>query len=126
MKKTMLLLLALGAVLLGGCTVSSGIFAGMSQNATGTTLSASYASFDGSLSKRVALGQDDAVTFGLSGGEGLSASVRRNGLNVSGITDGAVFVAPEDGEYEFSLEGDAQNGSFFLSWEISPPSSRRS
>lgn len=124
MKKTILILLALGVALLCGCTVSHGIFSGMSQNATDTTLSASYLSFDGSLAKRVALEQGDVLTFSLSGGEDLPASVRLDGLSVCEITDGAAFTAPEKGTYELTLAGKAQNGSFLLSWKISPLSSR--
>lgn len=100
-----------------GCTISSGVFTGMSQSSTDTSLSASYVSFDGSLARRVSLKAGDEVTFGIEGGDGLEAAVMKGGESVCEITDGAVFTAAEDGAYDFTLRGKAENGSFALTWQ---------
>lgn len=105
------------AVLACGCTISSGVFTGMSQSSTDISLTASYVSFDGSLARRVSLKAGDEVTFGLEGGDGLEAAVMKGGESVCAIADGAVFTADEDGTYDFTLRGKAENGSFALTWQ---------
>ncbi len=121
MKRKIAMLLAamaVTAVLAGGCTVSHGVFTGMSEQSSDTSLSASYASFDGSLSRRVQIGEGDTVTFRYEGGEGLRAAVKQGEDTLCEIADGTVFTAPEDGRYLFGIEGEAKNGAFTLSWEI--------
>ena len=90
----------------------------MGHSSTDTSLSAGYTGFDGSLAKRVSLKAGDVVTFGLEGGEGLSAAVIRDGEALCDITDGSKFTAPEDGRYDFAMRGKAENGSFSLSWRV--------
>jgi len=107
--------LALG--LLCGCTVSNGVFTGMSQQSSETSLSASYISFDGSMARRVPLKAGAVVNFCLEGGEGLQAVIKRNGEVVCEIADGTTFTADADGNYLFMMEGEAKNGAFTLSWK---------
>lgn len=111
-------LVLLTIVIAAGCTISSGVFVGMSQSSTDTSLSASFVSFDGSLARRVSLKAGDTVTFSLEGGEGLSAVVTKGGEEIFAITDGAAFTAPEGGSCDFALKGKAKDGSFSLSWTI--------
>jgi hypothetical protein len=120
MKFTLLLLMfaVLATALLGGCTVSNGVFMGMSQQSGDTSISASYVSFDGSLARSVPLEAGDAVSFSYEGGEGLRAFVKQNGQELGGITDGGTFSASADGQYAFVVEGEAENGAFSLSWQI--------
>lgn len=108
----------LAATLLGGCSVTSGVFTGMSQSSTETSLSASYLSFDGSFARIVPLHTGEEVTFSLSGGEGLDAAVEKDGKDIFSISDGNTFTVPEDGTYTFVMAGEDNNGSFSLSWEI--------
>ena len=122
MKKNFTLLLLVAAMLtvsiLGGCTVSSGVFTGMSQQSSDTSLSASYVSFDGSLARSVSLKAGDKVSFSYEGGNDLTASVEQNGNVLFAITDGSTYTAQADGQYAFALEGKAENGAFTLSWKI--------
>ena len=101
-----------------GCTISSGVFIGMVQQSSDTTLGARYQSFDGSMGRRVSLNAGDEVSFAYAGDDGLRAVVKRNGEELCEITHGASFTAPEDGRYTFSVEGEAKDGSFALAWEI--------
>lgn len=117
-KGTAITLVLLAAALAAGCTISSGVFVGMAQTSTDTSLSASYMSFDGSLTRRVELKAEDEVTFSLEGGEGLEALVIKDGQRLGGITDGGTFIAPGNGGYDFTLRGKAENGSFSLSWAV--------
>ena len=82
------MLILLFTVLTCGCTISNGIFTGMSQSSTDTSLSASYQSFDGSLARRLTLNKGDNVLFYMEGGEGLAAAVRQNGEPIFNITNG--------------------------------------
>jgi hypothetical protein len=100
-----------------GCTTSNGVFTGFSHSSTDTSLSASYVSFNGSLTRRVELKAGDEVTFSLEGGEGLEASVMKDGEPLAAILDGGTFTATESGNYDFGLKGKAENGSFTLSWQ---------
>ncbi len=101
--------IAAGAVLIlclaCGCTVSNGVFVGMSQQSSDTSLSASYVSFDGSLARSVPLKAGDAVRFHYEGGEGLRVTVKKGGEVLCEIADGTVFAAPADGSYAFTVEG---------------------
>ncbi len=108
----------MAAALLGGCSVTSGVFTGMSESSTETSLSASYISFDGSFARQMSLQSGDEVTFSLSGGEGLDASVEKDGEDIFSISGGNAFTAPEDGTYTFIIQGENNNGSFSLSWEV--------
>ena len=118
-KFTLLLVIAvLAAGIVGGCTVSSGVFMGFSQQSGDTSLSASYVSFDGSLARSVALKAGDEVSFSCEGGEGLKATVKQNGQELFEIDDDAVYTVPADGRYAFAIEGNAENGAFTLSWQI--------
>ena len=122
MKKTIraalvLLIVVLVTVMVCGCTVKSGVFIGFTERSSDTSLSASYASFDGSLARRVSLKAGDMVRFRYEGGEGLRAAVRQSGNELCEITDGATFTAPEDGTYSFGVEGKAKDGSFSISWQ---------
>ena len=109
------------ALILGvacGCTVSSGVFVGMSQRSSDTSLSASYASFDGSLTRSVLLNEGDEICFHYEGGAGLQAVVRKDGEVLCEIADGTTFTVPADGRYAFAVEGEAKDGGFALAWEI--------
>ena len=114
----MLALSLLTAVLLGGCSVTSGVFTGMSQSSTETSLSASYVSFDGMFSRQVPLKSGEEVTFSLSGDDGLNAYIESNGEEVLRISDGSAYTAPEDAIYIFAVKGKAENGAFSLTWEV--------
>ncbi len=111
-------LILLIAVLACGCTITSGIFSGMSQASTDTSLSASYQSFDGSFARRLTLHKGDNAVFSLEGGEGLCAAVKQHGEPIFSITDGSVFIAPENGKYDFAVSGESESGAFTLSWRI--------
>ena len=111
-------LILITAVLVCGCTVKSGVFTGLSQSSSGTTLSASYRNYDGAIWRRVTLEEVDTVRFELSGGDGLDAVVKKDGEAVFSIVDGSVFTAPSDGSYNFAVQGQAENGSFSLSWQV--------
>lgn len=106
------------AMLMGGCTVESGIFMGMSHNSSDTSLSASYMSFDGSIARRVKLKAEDEVQFAYQGDDGLTAAVIQSGTALCDITDGTVFTVPADGTYDFTVEGDAKEGAFTLTWSV--------
>jgi cold shock CspA family protein len=108
----------LATVLLGGCTVENGVFMGMSQSSSDTALTASYLSFDGSFARRVTLKTGDEVTFTLEGGDGLSAVIKKSGEDICSISNGSAFITPEDGQYDFTMQGEAKDGSFSLSWQI--------
>jgi hypothetical protein len=114
----LVVLMMIAAAIIAGCTVSSGVFIGMSEQSGDTSLSASYVSFDGSLARSVSLKAGDEVRFSYEGGEGLHAAVRQGGEELGEIADGSSFIAPEDGSYMFTVEGEAKNGTFALSWEI--------
>ena len=119
--KPILLLLVvamLAAALFGGCTVSNGVFMGMSQQSSDTSLGASYASFDGSLARSIVLKAGDEVSFSCEGGEGLKAIVKQNSQELFEIADGAIYTVPTDGQYAFAVEGKAKDGAFTLSWQI--------
>lgn len=90
----------------------------MSQSSSKTSLSASYNRFDGSLARRVSLNEGDEVSFILTGGNGLEAVVMDGTDAVFDILDGDVFTAPKDGRYDFTLQGQAENGSFSLNWQL--------
>ncbi len=120
-KGTAIALILFTIALSSGCTISSGVFMGMSRSSTDTSLSASYVSFDGSLARRVSLNAGDTVRFSLEGGAGLDAVVAKGGKELFCITDGVKFTAFEDGSYDFMLKGKAKNGSFALSWTIEKP-----
>ncbi len=114
----LIMLCLLAGALLAGCTVSNGVFTGMSHSSTDTTLSASYISFDGAYARLVPLKAGDEITFSLTGGEELNAAVERDGEELFSISGGNTFTAPEDGTYTFVMEGEGSNGSFSLSWVI--------
>lgn len=116
-KGAVIAIVLLAAVLAAGCTISNGVFTEMNQSSNDNSLSASYISFDGSLAKRVSLKAGGEVTFSLEGGGGLKAVVTKGGEELLAITDGAAFTAPDDGSYDFTLKGKAENGSFSLSWK---------
>lgn len=117
-KGVAIALVLLMAAIAAGCTISNGVFTGMNQSSNDTSLSASYISFDGSLAKRVSLKAGSEVTFSLEGGDGLKAVVTKGGEELFTITEGAAFTAPEDGSYDFTLKGKAENGSFSLKWQV--------
>jgi plastocyanin len=117
-KKTAIIAMAgLILFLACGCTVSNGVFTGMSQQSSDTSLSASYISFDGSLARQVSLKAGDTVSFSFEGGEGLQAAVKQDGEVLCEIADGTTFEAPADGRYAFTVEGIAKNGAFTLTWK---------
>lgn len=121
MKKKITLLLAiavLAAGILGGCTVSNGVFMGLSQQSGNASLSASYISFDGSLARTISLKAGDELSFRYVGDEGLRAIVKQDGQELFEITDSAVYTVPIDGRYAFIVDGKAENGAFSLSWQI--------
>lgn len=118
MRKAYAIFALLALCLLAGCTVSNGVFVGMSQSSTDTSLNASYASFSGSVERRVTLEEGDVVTFRYEGGEGLCALVKQDGEERMEISDGAVFTAAADGSYAFAVEGEAKDGAFLLSWQV--------
>jgi hypothetical protein len=120
-KGTAIALILIAAALIAGCTISSGVFTGMAQSSSDTSLSASYISFDGSVARRVNLKAGDTVTFRLEGGNGLQALVIKSGEELFSIADGAVFTVTEEGSYDFTLKGKAENGSFSLSWAVEKP-----
>jgi len=106
------------SVFLSGCTITSGVFTGMSSNSSETSLNASYISFDGSITKRLPLKADDEVHFAYQGDDGVKGAVKQNGEEMFGITDSSVFTVPSDGTYDFTVEGSAKEGAFSLSWSI--------
>ncbi len=121
MKKKEWLVITAVVVMVGllcGCTVSNGVFTGMSQQSSETSLSSSYVSFDGSLARRVSLKSGDEVSFSLEGGEGLQAVVKKDGEVICDITDGTTLTVNAEGSYLFTLQGEAKNGAFTLSWTI--------
>ena len=117
-KAMMLLLILILALAICGCTVSHGMFMGLSQHADDTALQASYLKFDGSLAQRVSLEDGDEVRFYFEGDDGLEAVVKRNQEEVCVIVDGDTFTAPKDGRYDFTIEGSAEDGTFSLTWDI--------
>lgn len=106
------------AVLLCGCTITSGVFMGMSYNSSDTSLTANYKSFDGSITKRLSLKADDEVSFAFQGDSGFNTTVKQSGEELAVITDGSEFTVPADGTYDFTVEGKATDGAFSLSWSI--------
>ena len=119
--KAMVLVLAIAvctAAVLGGCTVSNGVFTGMSQQSGDISLGASYVSFDGSLARSISLKEGDKVSFSYEGGSDLAAAVKQNGETLFEISSGAVYTVQADGQYAFVVEGKDKNGAFSLSWEI--------
>lgn len=121
MKTKLILILSIIlmiALLLSGCTITSGVFTGMSRNSSETSISASYLTFDGSIAKRLSLKADDEVSFRYQGDDGLMAAVKQGGDVITDITDSSDFTAPADGTYDFTVEGSAKNGAFSLSWSI--------
>ncbi len=74
-------------------------------------------SFDGSLARCVSLSAGEKVTFQYEGGDGLKAAVKKDGETLMEIADGAVFTAPEKGQYRFTVEGEAKEGAFSLFWQ---------
>jgi hypothetical protein len=106
------------AAVLAGCTISSGVFVGMAQHSSDTSIGASYASFDGSLARSVPLKEGDVVSFDYEGDEGLHAVVKQDGQEFCEIAEGVAFTAPADGRYAFTVEGKAENGSFSLAWQV--------
>lgn len=108
----------LTASVLVGCTVSSGVFTGMSQQSSDTSLGASYISFNGSLARSISLKAGDEVSFSFEGGADLNAAVKQNGKALLEITNGASYTVPADGQYAFAVEGKAENGAFTLSWQV--------
>jgi hypothetical protein len=118
MRRAYAIFALLALCLLAGCTVSSGVFVSMSQISTDTSLNASFVSFNGCLERRVTLEEGDVVTFRYEGGEGLCASVKQDGEQQMEIADGTVFTADADGRYAFTVEGEAKDGAFSLSWQV--------
>lgn len=119
MKKISIIAVALlVSVLLCGCTITSGVFTGLNHNSSDTSLNASYISFDGSITKRLPLKADDEVHFAYQDDDGLKGAVKQNGDEMFNITNSSVFTAPSDGTYDFTVEGNAKEGSFSLSWSI--------
>ena len=121
MKTKLILILSaisMLAVLLCGCTITSGVFMDMSHSSSDTSLSASYLKFDGLIAKRVSLKADDEVHFSYQGDDGLEATVKQSGEVIADIIDGNVFTVPADGTYDFTIKGSAENGAFSLSWSI--------
>lgn len=121
MKTKLILILSailMLTALLCGCTITSGVFMGMSHSSSDTSLSASYLKFDGSIAKRVSLKADDEVHFSYQGDDGLTAAVKQGGDVITDITDTGEFTVPADGTYDFKVEGSAENGAFSLSWSI--------
>jgi hypothetical protein len=106
------------SVLLSGCTITSGVFTGMSSNSSDTSLNASYISFNGSITKRLPLKADDEVHFAYQSDDGLNGAVKQNGKEMFSITDSSVFTVPSDGTYDFTVEGSGKEGAFSLSWSI--------
>lgn len=118
MKKAIIPALALILIaMMAGCTMTNGIFTGFSSHSNDTSLSGSYLSFDGSVSRRLSLKAGDTVTFGWEGG-GLQPVVERDGEACYVIVDGGSFAIPEDGRYAFSVKGKDENGAFTLTWRI--------
>lgn len=113
-----LALVMLLVVLVCGCTIKSGVFIGFNYQSSDTSLEASYLKFDGSLLKRVPLKEGDTVTFSYEGDDELQTVVKKGGEELCGITDGSTFTAQEDGNYDFTAQGNTENGAFSLSWEI--------
>jgi hypothetical protein len=111
-------LILLLCLLTCGCTITNGVFTGMSSSSAETSLSVSYQSFDGSIAKRLALQKDDNIIFSLEGDTALSAAVKQDGTQIFCITDGSVFTVPENGKYDFAVFGESENGAFALSWQI--------
>lgn len=119
MKKSALLFVALMlSALLCGCTISSGLFTGFSYNASDKGISASYASFNGSITQRVSLKEGETLSFRYTEDESLKAAVKQNDTVLYDITDSSAFTIPKDGSYDFSVEGKSSGGAFSLSWEI--------
>jgi hypothetical protein len=118
-KKIFILTLAmLLCVLICGCTITNGVFTGFSYHSSETSLQASFISFDGSITRRVSLKADDEVLFSYDGGDGLSAVVRKDGVELFDISGSSEFTAPSDGSYDFTVEGSAVDDVFSLSWQI--------
>ncbi len=121
MKTKLILILSIIlmlALLLCGCTITSGVFTGMSHNSSDTSIGASYLTFDGSIAKRLSLKADDEVSFVFQGEDGLMAAVKQGDDVITDITDGSEFTVPADGTYDFTVEGEATEGAFSLSWSI--------
>lgn len=105
-------------VIMAGCTIKNGVFLGFNDEATDTSLSASYVSFDGSIAKRLSLKADDQVHFNFEGGEGLCAVVIKDSKELCEIADDTTFEAAADGTYDFAVKGTAKKGAFSLSWSV--------
>jgi hypothetical protein len=117
-KASIFIVVLLLSVFLCGCTITSGVFAGMSYNSSDTSLSASYRSFDGSITQRLSLKADDEVSFSYQGDDGLAAKVKQSGDVIADIADGSVVTVPTDGTYDFIVEGEAKAGAFSLTWSV--------
>lgn len=119
MKKSALLFVALMlSALLCGCTISSGLFTGFSYNASDKGISASYASFNGSITQRVSLKEGETLSFRYAEDETLKAFVKQNDTFLCDIADSLHYNVPQDGTYDISVAGVSSGGAFSLSWEI--------
>lgn len=119
MKKALILMMILVlCMLICGCTITSGVFTGFSRQSSDTSISASYLSFNGSMTKRLSLKEDETLRFAYEGRDGLRAIVEQGSNELCDISDGCTFTVPAQGTYDFTVEGNAQDGAFSLSWEI--------
>lgn len=118
-RKIYLILIAIIIItLLCGCTITKGTFIGIDQESSDTYLKVSYIKFNGSITRKMDLKEGDQVSFSYESNDNLQAVIRKGDEDILEIADGSTYTAPEDGRYNFIVEGKASDGDFELTWEI--------
>lgn len=117
-KRNLILVTIILIALLCGCTITKGTFIGINQQSSETYLKASYIKFNGSITRKMDLQTGDQVSFSYESDGNLQAVIRKGDKDILEIADGSTFTASEDGLYNFTVEGKADDGNFNLTWEI--------
>ncbi len=119
MKRLAILITVLMLVfVLCGCNLTSGTFTMCNQQYADNAIKASYATYNGSMTKRIEFKATDQLTFTYQGDDGLRALILKDKDEVFEITDGSTFIIAEDDTYDIVVTGEASDGQFELSWDV--------